>query len=336
VRLDYVIKRFFIFLLIFWAAATINFFLPRLSPTNPVREKLLAQSVSGGYLQQGMQQMVEEFEKKFGLDRPLWEQYVTYFSDVIHLDFNYSISNYPKKVSTMMVEAIPWTIALLMTSTILAFLIGTFLGALLAWPKAPKAITQILLPPLLTLSAIPYYILGLLLLWVFAFTMKVLPIFGGYTGGVIPDWSSLAFWGDVFQHSLLPGLSIVLAAIGFWALGMRAMMVTTQGEDYMVFAEAKGLQQKTMFLRYAVRNALLPQTTSLALQLGHILSGSVLVEVVFSYPGIGTVLYRAIRENDYYLIQGILLGVIFSIGLATFILDLVYPLLDPRITYRRA
>ena len=335
-RLDYVVKRFFMFMLIFWLAATINFFLPRLSPTNPVREKLLAQSVSGGYLQQGMQQMVEEFEKKFGLDKPLHEQYLTYLNDVIHLEFNYSISNYPKRVVTMMMDAIPWTIGLLFTTTLLAFLIGSLLGAMIAWPKAPKWITQILLPPLLTFSAIPYYILGLLLLWVFAFTAKALPIFGGYTAGVIPDWSSFKFWLDIGKHSLLPGLSIILAAIGFWALGMRAMMVTTQGEDYMTFAEAKGLKQKTLFLRYAVRNALLPQTTSLALQLGHILSGSVLVEVVFSYPGIGTVLYRAIRENDYYLIQGILLGVIFSIGLATFILDLIYPLLDPRITYRRA
>lgn len=335
-RADYVIKRFLVFLIVFWAAATINFFLPRLSPINPIREKLMSQAMMGGYLQNDMQAMAAAYEAKFGLDKPLSEQYLTYLNDTVHLEFNYSISNYPKKVITMMGEALPWTIGLLLTTTLLAFAIGTFLGALLAWPKAPKFITNFLLPPLLTLSAIPYYILGLLLLWIFAFTLKWLPIFGGYTAGTIPDWASLQFWGDVFSHALLPGLSIILAAIGFWALGMRAMMVTTQGEDYMVFAEAKGLKQATMFMRYAVRNALLPQTTGLALQLGYLLSGAVLVEVVFSFPGIGTVLYRAIRENDYFVIQGIILGVIFSIGLATFILDLIYPLLDPRITYRRA
>ena len=140
----------------------------------------------------------------------------------------------------------------------------------------------------------------------------------------------------MLHHSTLPALSIILASIGFWALGMRAMMVTTQGEDYMTFAEAKGLKDRTLFCRYAIRNALLPQTTALALTLGHIVSGAVLVEVVFAYPGIGTVLYHAIREFDYFLIQGIIFLIIVSIALATLILDLIYPLLDPRITYRRA
>ncbi len=237
---------------------------------------------------------------------------------------------------SMLGDALPWTIALLGVSTLIAFALGTFLGALMAWPRAPKFIVSWLLPPLLTFSAVPYYILGLVLLYIFAFSLKLFPIFGGYSGGVIPDWSSLAFWWDIVGHSFLPGLSIVLAAIGFWAMGMRAMMITTQGEDYMIFAEAKGLKARTVFLRYAVRNALLPQATTLALQLGHVLSGAVLVEVVFSYPGIGTMLFQAIKSNDYFVIQGIILGVIGSIGLATFVLDLIYPILDPRITYRRA
>jgi peptide/nickel transport system permease protein len=137
------------------------------------------------------------------------------------------------------------------------------------------------------------------------------------------------------RHAILPATSIVLVAIGGWALGMRAMMVTTQGEDYTIFADAKGLRPFTIFLRYSVRNALLPQATALALVLGHIASGAVLVEVIFGYPGIGTVLYNAIRQSDYFLIQGIVFGVIVSLGFATFILDLIYPLLDPRIAYKR-
>ena len=335
-RADYVLRRFGIFLLIVWLAATLNFFLPRLSSQNPIRDKLVQQAVTGGYMQAGIQDMVKEYEEKFGLDKPLWQQYITYWSDLARLDFNYSIANYPKKVTTMIEQALPWTIGLLGVTTLLAFLIGTFLGALMGWPKAPKFINNILLPPLLTFSAIPYYVLGLLLLYIFAFQAKWLPIFGGYTAGVIPNWSSLAFWWDIAQHAFLPALSIILAAIGFWGLGMRAMMVTTQGEDYMIFAEAKGLKGSTLFLRYAVRNALLPQVTSLALQLGHILSGAVLVEVVFSFPGIGTTLFQAIRANDYFVTQGIILGVIASLGITTFILDLIYPILDPRITYRRA
>ena len=334
-RLDYVVKRFGVFLLIVWLATTFNFFLPRLSSQNPVQEKLYQMEQTGGYQQQYAREMIEEYNRRFGLDKPLWQQYLNYWGDVLQLEFNYSIANYPKKVITLMAEALPWTIGLLGMTSLLGFTIGTFLGALLGWPKAPRFVAW-LMPPLLTLSAIPYYVLGLVLLYIFAFQAKWLPIFGGFTGGMIPDWASPAFWWDVAQHAILPALSIILAAIGFWALGMRAMMVTTQGEDYMLFAEAKGLNSRTRFLRYAVRNAMLPQATGLALQLGHILSGAVLVEVVFNFPGIGTTLYQAIRANDYYVTQGIILGVIVSLGVATLILDLLYPLIDPRITYRRA
>ncbi len=135
---------------------------------------------------------------------------------------------------------------------------------------------------------------------------------------------------------MLPALSILLVGLGFWAMGMRAMMVMTQGEDYVIYADAMGLRDRTIFARYAIRNALLPQVTALALSLGGIVGGAVLVEVIFGYPGIGTVLYQGIRGSDYYLVQGIVFVVIVSIGLATFILDIVYPLLDPRITYRRS
>src|SRR5207237_1919937 len=152
------------------------------------------------------------------------------------------------------------------------------------------------------LSAIPYYLLGLVLLYVLAFRLPIFPSFGGYTPGSLPA-VNIAFFVDAVEHAILPALSIILASIGFWALGMRAMMVTMLGEDSMIFAEAKGLKASTLFVRYAIRNALLPQTTALALALGEILSGAVLVEVVFGYPGIGSVLYNAIKDFDYFLIQ---------------------------------
>lgn len=334
-RLDYLIRRVLLFFIIVWLAATVNFFIPRLSGQDPVREKLLQQAVSGGYVHTGMEAMVKEYEKKFGLDRPLWAQYLTYLSDMAQFNLGYSLSNYPKTVAQIMGESLPWTMALLGLTTLASFTIGTLLGALLAWPRAPRFL-QFLLPPLLTLSAVPYFLLGLGLLYLFAFQNKWFPLSGGYTPGTFPDWSSLNFWLDVLWHSVLPALSILLVSIGFWALGMRGMMVTVQGEDFMTFAEAKGLKGSTLFLRYAVRNAILPQVTSLALALGHITSGSVLVEVIFGYPGIGTVLYHAIREVDYFLIQGIVFTIIVGIGLATLILDLAYPLIDPRISYRRA
>jgi peptide/nickel transport system permease protein len=159
-------------------------------------------------------------------------------------------------------------------------------------------------------------------------------MYGGYTPGTFPSLS-VGFALDIVTHSIIPALSIILVSIGGWALGMRAMMITTQGEDYTNFAEAKGLLARTIFLRYAVRNALLPQITALALVLGHIVSGAVIVEVIFAFPGMGTVLYNAIRESDFFLVQGIVFIVILTLGIATFVLDLCYPLLDPRITYRR-
>jgi len=240
------------------------------------------------------------------------------------------------RVSTLMAGALPWTLALLGMSTAIAFMLGNFLGALLAWPKTPRFLVNVLLPPFLTLSAVPYYMLGLVLLWLFAFQIRWFPIFGAYTPGTIPDWSDFEFWKDVGWHMVLPALSIVLSALGFWALGMRAMMVTVQSDDFVQFAEAKGLKEKTLFVRYAGRNALLPQVTALGLTIGHILSGALLVEIVFSYPGIGGVLYHSIRGYDYFAIQGIVFGVIVSITLATLILDLIYPKIDPRISYSKS
>ncbi len=191
------------------------------------------------------------------------------------------------------------------------------------------------MPPLWALHAIPFFLCGLILIYILAFQLQWLPMFGGYTAGAFPALS-LAFVGDVLTHAILPALSIILVATGGWALTMRSMMVTTQGEDDVTFVEAKGLRSRTVFLRYCVRNTILPQTTALALALGQILSGAVLVEVIFAYPGIGTVLYHAIRENDHFLIQGIVFLVIVALGLATLLLDVLYPWLDPRITYRRA
>ena len=139
----------------------------------------------------------------------------------------------------------------------------------------------------------------------------------------------------MLKHTALPALSIILVSLGGWALGMRGMMVTTQGEDYMIFADAKGLKATSIFTRYAIRNALLPQMTALALALGNVVAGAVLVEIIFQYPGIGAMLYNAIRAQDFFLVQGIVFMVIVSIGLATLVIDLIYPILDPRITYRR-
>lgn len=325
----HVLKRFGLFLFVVWGAATLNFFLPRLAPGDPVRERLFQMSTTGGFTQTGVEEMVEEYQAKFGLDKPLYEQYVNYLIDMARFDFGYSLTLFPSRALDLIMSALPWTIGLLLVTTLLSFAIGTILGAIIAWPKAPRWFEG-LAAPMLALAAVPYYLLGLILLYVFAFLLKWFPLSGGYPPGTQPEFS-LAFITDVLRHSVLPALSIILSALGFWALGIRGMMVTTSGEDYMQYAEARGLRGKTIFARYGLRNAMLPQVTALALSLGNIVSGAILVEVIFTYPGVGSLLFRAIQGADYFVIYGIVFMVVLAIGLATMLVDLAYPFLDPRI-----
>lgn len=329
----YLLRRLGVFLMIVWVAATINFIVPRLAPVNPIREKLLQAVSFGGVGRTEMEAVVRTYEERFGLNQPLWRQYVNYLYDILRLDFGVSIANFPSRVIDIILRALPWTIGLLLFATLIAFALGTLLGALIAWPRAPGFLRYIM-GPLLTLSAIPFYLLGLILVYFLAFTFRIFPLSGGYSLGAIPN-VSWAFFSDAMWHSILPALSIILASIGTWAIGMRGMLISGLEEDYITFAEAKGLRNREIFFRYALRNALLPQTTALALSLGFIVSGAVLVEVVFGYPGVGTVLYRAIQTFDYFVIYGVVMILILAIGLTTLIMDLLYPLLDPRITYQR-
>ena len=331
--LNYLLKRLGVFLIIVWAGITINFIMPRLAPVNPIQERLLHAVSFGGAGKSDMEAVVRTYEARFGLDQPLWKQYFRYIGDVLRLDFGVSIANFPSRASDIILRALPWTLGLLSTATLIAFALGTLLGALLAWPRAP-ALLHYLAAPLLALSAIPYYLLGLGLVFLLGFTLRAFPLGGGFTLGTLPS-ASLTYAIDIIYHSVVPALSIVLSSVGFWALSMRGMMVTVQGEDYVNYARARGLKNRDIFLRYALRNALLPQTTALALAMGYVVSGAVLVEVVFAYPGVGTVLYRAVQTFDYTVIYGVVIMIIFSIALVTLILDLVYPLLDPRIAYRR-
>ena len=332
--LNYLLRRIVVFFVVLWVAASVNFLIPRLSPANPVRERLLQAVSQGGASMAPMEDLVKSYEARFGLDKPMYVQYLNYLGDLIRLDFGYSITRFPNKVTNMIMAAMPWTIGLITVSTLLAFAVGTLLGALLAWPRAPGWIRW-LAPPLLTLSSIPYYLLGLVLIFMFAFSVRLFPLGGGYNLGTLPSFS-WKFIQDALNHSILPAASIMLSGVGFWALAMRGMMVTVGGEDYMTLAEAKGLKDQRVFFRYGLRNAILPQTTSLALSLGYVVSGSVLVEVVFGYPGVGSLLYQAIRSFDYFIIYGVVFMIIVAIGLATLIIDLTYPLLDPRISYRKS
>jgi peptide/nickel transport system permease protein len=231
----YVLRRVGVFLLVMWAAASINFAIPRLSPADPIKEALL-KVTSMGASQAGMDVLTRSFAARFGLDQPVWKQYLTYLTDLAQGQLGYSISFFPARVGDMILVALPWTIVLVGLATLFTFIIGTLLGAIMAWSHVPGAV-RVLGPPLLTLSSIPYYLLGLILIYLFAFVTKLFPLGGGYSVGLAPEWSG-PFLLDAARHAILPALSIVLADMGFWALGMRAMMVTVRGEDFMTLASS--------------------------------------------------------------------------------------------------
>ena len=216
----------------------------------------------------------------------------------------------------------------MITTTLLAFLIGTLLGAAAGWYRNSKLLS-VVSPIIMVFSAIPFYLLGLVLIYIFASRLGWFPVSGGYGLTSVPEWSwDFAF--EVLEHATLPALSILIASVGTWAIGMRGMMVTVQGEDYMTFAEAKGLKASRLFYRYGMRNALLPQVTALALYFGQIVTGAVLVEIVFAYPGLGSLLLDSIKLFDFPTIYGIVFILTLTVALSMLLVDLLYPLLDPR------
>ena len=331
---NYIVKRVSLFLAVIIAAASLNFFVPRLGTgRDPIREKLGQLAASGGLRQDGIEAMVKAYQEKFGLDQPLYMQYFNFLGDTLTFDLGYSLANYPARVGQMIGNAIPWTIGLMVVSVLIGFALGTLIGALSAWPNAPPLIRKMSIP-FMAQSAIPPYLLGLIVLYVLGLKLELFPLSGGYSPGMLAT-PSIEFYLDVLHHSVLPALAIVLQAVGFWALGMRGMMITASGEDFVTLAEANGLRNKTIFFRFGLRNALLPQFTALGLSLANVVAGQVIVEVIFAYPGIGTVLFQAIQASDYTVINGVVLFLILSIGLVTMLMDFLYPLLDPRISDQR-
>ncbi|GIK29960.1 MAG: ABC transporter permease [Chloroflexi bacterium] len=331
----YIVQRTAIFVLVIVLAVTVNFAIPRLIPGDPVEQQLAQLSAtSSGSMSIDITAMAQAYREKFGLDRPVIEQYFNYWRDILRFEFGYSLSNYPETVSNSISAALPWTLGLVGVSTFISFVIGSLLGGLLAWPRIPRVLRGFI-PILMVISAVPYFLLGIILIYTLAIVGRAFPAGGAYTFG-----STLRFdlqtIGDILRHAALPATSIIIAGIGSWALSMRGMMISVLGEDYIKLAQAKGLRERRIFLWYGMRNSMLPQLTTLALALGYVVSGAILVEVIFSYPGLGYKLYQAIQTKDYFVVQGIVLMLIIAIGFALYVMDLIYPLIDPRIQYERA
>lgn len=335
-RIGYVIRRVVFLFMVIWMAATINFIMPRLTGRNPIRETMMQQIASQGRKPADAEIMVKKYNEIFNLDKPLWYQYVMYISGVFRLDFGYSIMNYPRTVMEIILDRGRLTLPFISVSIVIAFFGGVLLGALLGWKKTPRWITNIITPVLMIFGSIPQYLVALLLIFFLAFRLKMFPMGDPYSNTFAVsqiNFFNPKFLLDYARHAILPILSIVLVEASGWALGMRAMMVTVEGEDYTTFAEARGLKSGRIFIRYLIRNAFLPPLTGLAIRLGFIITGAAVAENYFAYNGLGQTLGAAIASFDYFMIYGIVIIMVMCIAGATFIVDMVYPLLDPRISY---
>jgi peptide/nickel transport system permease protein len=312
---------------VFFVALLLNFLLPRLIPGNPVDAIVGQIAVGGGTGGEQLKQVHEHFMKEFGLDRPLWEQFVVYLGHVLRGDFGTSFGQYPASVNTLIAQALPWSIAIQLPAIVVGWIVGNLLGALAAfkggWFDRGAFVVS------LFLSSIPPFALAIVLLFLVGVKMQILPVGGAYSFGMTPEWS-LTFFGDAITYFWLPFWSIVLVFIGGQAVGMRSMAIYELGSDYVNYNRGLGVRDSAT-VRYIFRNAMLPQITGLALSIAAMISGALITELVFSYPGLGTLLFTAIGQNDYPVIQAITLLITLAVLIANFAVDVLTGFIDPRI-----
>jgi len=326
----YILERVVMYLIVILLALSINFIIPRLIPGDPIGVIIGRLSYQGGRI--GAEELVQEYKRMFGLDKDLPTQFILYLKELLRGNLGYSIQNFPTTVNELIARSLPWTLVLLSVTSLTSWFLGTLLGAIVGWRGEESKLGKVLAPLTLTLSTVPYYLLAIVLMFFLAYLLPIFPVSGGYSLAKVPNLS-IDFLLDVMWHSVLPVLSILLSSLGWWFLSMRSMIMSVSREDFVLMAEAQGISDREIMWKYAFRNSLLPQITGLALSLGNIFGGALLTEVIFAYPGMGWLLYNAITTLDYTLIQGIILLIVISVCSATLLIDLIYPLVDPRIKY---
>jgi peptide/nickel transport system permease protein len=316
--------------MVVFVGVTVTFIIPRLSPTDPVQAQInRLLSSSGQYTQETLDDFKASLTALYGLEGSGFQQYLEFWGRLLKGDLGRSFSSFPTPVIDLIKNSMPWTLGLLLTATIISWILGNLLGGLSSYyPKSRILNTIDVLGQ--TVRPIPYYILALLLVMLFAYVWPVFPIRGAYPMGMRPNWS-WRFFFTVLYHSVLPALSLVLGGIGAWFVGMKSLTSNIISEDYVVYAEIAGLRERKILFGYVMRNAMLPQITGLALSLGMVFNGALILEVIFTYPGLGLLAYQAILLTDYTLILGISIFSIIGIATASLVLDLIYPLFDPRV-----
>jgi len=328
----YLIPRLIQYFLVIFLGITAVFFIPRFLPNDPVVQTIAALQARGSSVDPAtIDQMVADLTELYGIEGSLLQQYGAFWRRLLRADFGVSFFQFPTPVSELIATALPWTLGLLFVTTVISWTAGNFIGGLAGyynrrrWSRALDGVSMIIRP-------LPYYIFAFALLLIFAWLVKWFPTSGGTGIGrrVAFNWP---FIKDVLWHSFLPALSLTILGGAIWFQTMKLIVQNVNAEDFVQYAKVGGVQEGRIVSRYVIRNAMLPQITALALALGQIFSGALITEIVFSYPGLGGLLYNAIVTGDYNLIMGITALSIVAITTAILVLDLLYPLVDPRVRY---
>lgn len=329
---QYVAKRIGLYLVVLFIGLTITFLLPRFMPADPIEAYISQmQSRSNGTLSaDAIADMRVNLEELYGLTGDLPTQYFNYMKRIVtQFDFGLSIAYYPQSVTTMILSALPWTLGLLLTSTLVAWLLGNMVGLVAGYFHTKRAATILELVGIL-LYPIPYYILAVSVILLLAYIFPIFPLSPTFPVG---QMNLTKFW-MLLYNSLLPAITLVLAGFGWNILAMKALAVATTEEPYVTYARLKGASNWTRMTRYVFRNAMLPQVTALALSLGTVFNGALLTEMLFSYPGVGLIMRTAASSGDYNVLYGAIAVSIIAVATAGLIIDLIYPLLDPRIRHK--
>ena len=327
---EYILPRILQWLLVIFIGVTVTFLIPRLSPVNPVDQALGRLTTFQSLSPEATLALRESLQDLYGLNGTLFDQYINFWKRVLQGDLGPSFTSFPMTVNAIIRNSIGWTIGLLGTSVILAWLLGLILGSL-AGNFPNRWWSKVVENGLVTIYPVPYYILAFVLLMLLTYYFPIFPLVGGARGTPAFNW---AYISTVLQHGFLPALSIVIGALSFRFIMSKALANTERSSDYVQYAEMATLPKRKVLFSYLIRNTMLPQVTDLGLSLGAIFEGALITEVVFSYPGIGSALYTGIVSADYNLIMGITLLSIVGIATASLLVDLTYPLFDPRVRYR--
>ncbi len=329
----YLIPRFLQFLTIIFIGITVTFIIPRLSPTDPVEAQISMMMARGESIDPAsIASMREALTDMYGLSGSPLQQYFAFWGRLFRGDLGPSLANFPTPVSAMIGQAMPYTLSLLIPAVLISWVFGNLFGTWSSYYPKNKLLSVIEVIGQ-AVRPIPYYIVAIVLLVVFAFFIPIFPFSGAYPIGTRPSWS-LAFLWIYIKHSILPASTLVLVGFGAWFIGMKSLTSNIISEDYVVYAETTGMKESKILNHYIMRNALLPQLTGLAMSLGTVFSGALIMEIVFGFPGIGSLTWNAVTRNDYSMIMGIAIYSIIGVAVTVFLVDIIYPLFDPRVRYQ--